>query len=428
MARCIFSAALIASVASVATAETYTGYGVLNAFESAISGSINSSAIGYVGATLDTTALTVTLNGRTSGITPTLAHIHGPAFPGQSAGVLVTLTASNIFGVYSVTSQQAAYMLAGKTYVNLHTTGELRVHPDDSLHCNDAPPHHHHTHTRAHTRPPSPAAQASSSRPSAASTTPRDAWPASHAYGGLRRARRCTSETAGRSASITRAGHCQTGLLSAWLRRGERTWVPPRPPLALKLASPRLRGAVLPQLRRRRFTELGSAWELPARPVGLGYSSQCLHRRQNLPTIGQLHFCQSFARTQWVHPFFISHDCTPQVRKGWAAYLAQRRNASRHAPHEPPSPTSYSLSSHPSCLRCHRVSCSNWRPLRLYDDCCTLLPWDQRLVFHTTAVRRSRSRCCSVPTPCARRSSRPSRPSRSVKRDRSLYVQGAGHP
>ena len=60
-------------------------------------------------------------------------HFHGPAMAGQNAGVLVPITGSlvsPIRGVASLTAAQAADLMAGKWYVNLHTAanpnGEIR--------------------------------------------------------------------------------------------------------------------------------------------------------------------------------------------------------------------------------------------------------------------------------------------------------------
>jgi hypothetical protein len=69
--------------------------------------------------------------------TATAAHLHGPATPGANAGVVVTLTPRNMFPVVSplegsatLTDQQAADLMAGKWYANVHTannpTGEIR--------------------------------------------------------------------------------------------------------------------------------------------------------------------------------------------------------------------------------------------------------------------------------------------------------------
>jgi hypothetical protein len=61
------------------------------------------------------------------------AHFHGPAMAGANAGVVVPITGnltSPIRGVASLTAAQAADLMAGKWYVNLHTAanpnGEIR--------------------------------------------------------------------------------------------------------------------------------------------------------------------------------------------------------------------------------------------------------------------------------------------------------------
>jgi len=67
----------------------------------------------------------------------TAAHIHGPADPRSNAGVGLTLPPRNMFPIVSplqgsatVTDAQAADLMAGKWYVNIHTArnpnGEIR--------------------------------------------------------------------------------------------------------------------------------------------------------------------------------------------------------------------------------------------------------------------------------------------------------------
>ncbi len=67
----------------------------------------------------------------------TAAHIHGPADPSSNAGVVLTLPPRNMFPIVSplqgsatVTDAQAADLMAGKWYVNIHTArnpnGEIR--------------------------------------------------------------------------------------------------------------------------------------------------------------------------------------------------------------------------------------------------------------------------------------------------------------
>lgn len=73
----------------------------------------------------------VTYAGLTSA--PTGGHIHGPAAPGQNAGVLVPFTnvaAQPIVGQATLTPQQAGDLAAGRWYVNIHSAnfpnGEIR--------------------------------------------------------------------------------------------------------------------------------------------------------------------------------------------------------------------------------------------------------------------------------------------------------------
>lgn len=72
----------------------------------------------------------VTYNGMSG---PAVAgHIHGPAAPGQNAGVLVPFTnvaAQPVTGETTVTPQQIADLMAGRWYVNVHT----RAHPGGEI-------------------------------------------------------------------------------------------------------------------------------------------------------------------------------------------------------------------------------------------------------------------------------------------------------
>jgi YD repeat-containing protein len=67
----------------------------------------------------------------------TAAHVHGPADPGSNAPVVLTLPPRNMFpiasplqGTATLTDAQAADLMAGKWYVNIHTAnnpnGEIR--------------------------------------------------------------------------------------------------------------------------------------------------------------------------------------------------------------------------------------------------------------------------------------------------------------
>jgi hypothetical protein len=61
------------------------------------------------------------------------AHIHGPAAPGQNAGVIIPFTgnlnASPITGEARITQEQLAQLMTGQWYVNLHTP----VHPQGEI-------------------------------------------------------------------------------------------------------------------------------------------------------------------------------------------------------------------------------------------------------------------------------------------------------
>jgi len=63
---------------------------------------------------------------------PTAAHFHGPAAPGENAGVVVPFdhTQTPIAGSATLTAEQAAQLTGGLWYVNIHTAenrgGEIR--------------------------------------------------------------------------------------------------------------------------------------------------------------------------------------------------------------------------------------------------------------------------------------------------------------
>jgi hypothetical protein len=64
----------------------------------------------------------------------TAAHIHGPARPGDNAGVLVNLAPGGmknpLEGSAPLADEQVDYLMLGRTYINIHTTqnkgGEIR--------------------------------------------------------------------------------------------------------------------------------------------------------------------------------------------------------------------------------------------------------------------------------------------------------------
>jgi len=94
----------------------------------------DSKGTGTVTATYDTASKKLTWKGNYSGLTgpATMAHFHGPAEPGKNAGVAVPITpsASPFENSANLTDAQAADLMAGRWYVNVHTAahpgGEIR--------------------------------------------------------------------------------------------------------------------------------------------------------------------------------------------------------------------------------------------------------------------------------------------------------------
>lgn len=93
-----------------------------------------SAGTGSVTATFDTADKKLSWKGTYSGMSgnATAAHFHGPADAGKNAGVAVPITpnASPFEGSATLTDAQAAQVMAGQWYVNIHTAanpgGELR--------------------------------------------------------------------------------------------------------------------------------------------------------------------------------------------------------------------------------------------------------------------------------------------------------------
>ncbi len=95
----------------------------------------NSKATGDLSATYDTATKVLTYTATYSGLTgpATMAHFHGPAPVGKSAGVMVPITgdlASPIKGTATLTDAQAKALTDGDMYFNIHTAdnkaGEMR--------------------------------------------------------------------------------------------------------------------------------------------------------------------------------------------------------------------------------------------------------------------------------------------------------------
>ncbi|WP_433960713.1 CHRD domain-containing protein [Bradyrhizobium guangdongense] len=94
----------------------------------------NSSGSGKAEATYDTDTKTLTYTVTYDGLTgPAMgAHFHGPSEAGKNAGIALPFksTQSPIQGTATLTDTQAADLLGGKWYANIHTAanpgGELR--------------------------------------------------------------------------------------------------------------------------------------------------------------------------------------------------------------------------------------------------------------------------------------------------------------
>ena len=94
----------------------------------------SSTATGSLDGTYDKVTRELRWKLNYSGLTgpATAAHIHGPAMPGQNAGVVIPFPtpATGAEGSATLTEPQAADLLDGKWYVNVHTAanpgGEIR--------------------------------------------------------------------------------------------------------------------------------------------------------------------------------------------------------------------------------------------------------------------------------------------------------------
>jgi hypothetical protein len=95
---------------------------------------VATNGTGRVDATFDKSTRKLTYTVVHSGLSaaPTAGHFHGPAAMGQNAGVVVPFpnATSPIRGEATLTEAQAADLLAGRWYANIHTAshpaGEIR--------------------------------------------------------------------------------------------------------------------------------------------------------------------------------------------------------------------------------------------------------------------------------------------------------------
>ena len=122
------------STSSVANAEMVKFKATMDASQEVPAN--DSKGKGTAELTYDTTSReltwTITFEGLTSA--PVAAHFHGPAEPGKNSGVAVPIGQgslnSPLTGKATLTDAQAADLMAGRWYVNIHTPankgGEIR--------------------------------------------------------------------------------------------------------------------------------------------------------------------------------------------------------------------------------------------------------------------------------------------------------------
>lgn len=120
---------------SMASAFTWTLTGLMDGSQEVPPNA--SPGFGSFTGTLDDVTGAITLSGTFGGLiaAATAAHIHGPALPGVNGPVILPLTVSNatsgtVTGNGVFTAAQVADLLAGRHYVNVHTSafpgGEIR--------------------------------------------------------------------------------------------------------------------------------------------------------------------------------------------------------------------------------------------------------------------------------------------------------------
>lgn len=131
------------AAAAMLSASTSPGYAAAVEFKAVLKGADEvppntTTGTGTLTATFDPSTKVLAWKGSFSGLTgaATAAHFHGPAEPGKNAGVAVFISkkdtpfTSPFEGAATLTDAQAADLMAGRWYVNIHTDankgGELR--------------------------------------------------------------------------------------------------------------------------------------------------------------------------------------------------------------------------------------------------------------------------------------------------------------
>jgi hypothetical protein len=138
--KTVVAAAIAATVLALAGCGQMRPSQKMDIYEARLTGAqevppVNTAASGMAEIQLNTNTRVLTWKVTYSGLSgsPTGAHIHGPAGPGQNAGVVIPFTnvaAQPVSGQTTITSQQYGDLAAGLWYVNIHTAahpgGEIR--------------------------------------------------------------------------------------------------------------------------------------------------------------------------------------------------------------------------------------------------------------------------------------------------------------
>lgn len=128
LALAIFTAGLLFSGGAMAATETF--HATLTGAEQVPP--VTTSATGTATVTIDTDTKMVTYTVTYTGLTPIMAHIHGPAPVGKNAAVIIPFKVgpSPFSGTAKATDAQIKMIEDGMAYVNVHTAahkaGEIR--------------------------------------------------------------------------------------------------------------------------------------------------------------------------------------------------------------------------------------------------------------------------------------------------------------